>query len=482
MTEQIAGKGEDDPARDEPAIFTICSRNYLPQARILVASLRQHMPRSAIRVVLADEVDDAALIEDYVGAPIIPGRKIGLPTYDDMAMRYDIVEFNTALKPAAFQHLFEAGFAAAIYLDPDIEVMRPLTEVVELFRKGAQGVVTPHITRPLDMEKNPTELKLIRTGIYNLGFLALRACGDSDRFLAWWADRMPSECRVDLDAGIFVDQKYIDLMPSYLPHTDILRHPGYNVAYWNLAHRPITREEGGAWCADGEPLVFMHYSGIRADDPDTVSVHQDRLRRADLGEGAVLFDDYRARLRANRERITEQGVRTDYAYATFTTGEPVTPLLRQVYARAVPPSCAPYTEVFDLSARPFTTAVTGLTHRAAGLISPVMSDIWLRKPHLQAAFNLHDPGDAEAYALWFAQAGYKEFKVSPALIPRAAKDLSNRPQSLQTRWALLTLKMIDWGKRTSFLYPKPVRRATTRMVRRFLPRLAKGMRGRRRDA
>lgn len=472
--------GEASPART--AVFTICSKNYLPQARILIASLKTHCPHVEMTAFIADEVENQAEIAAFLGASVVAGRELDLPTYDDMAMRYDIVEFNTALKPAAFDYVFETGVYRAIYLDPDIEVMRPLSELDELFSSGAEAVVTPHITKPLDMVKNPTELKIIRTGIYNLGFLGLRNTPGARRFVRWWGDRMPSECRVDLDAGIFVDQKYVDLLPSYVANTTVLRHPGYNVAYWNLAHRPLTQGGDGQWNADGERLAFMHYSGVRPNERDVVSVHQDRLQIADLGEGASLFENYRARLREARVAFGQTSIQPNYAYGSFASGEEITPLLRQVYARAVPPNSAPYAEVFDAASNLLTSASTGLTHRASNLISPVMSDLWLRKPHLQAAFDIYDPSEAEAFALWFAQTGHKEFKVSPDLVPIAAQQLAEKQMDLRSRWALLTLKMIELGKKTAFLYPKPVRRAATRTLRKVLPVIVKSMRGSRRRA
>lgn len=458
-----------------PAVFTICSRNYLPQARALVRSVREHMPDVALSVVLADECDDPRGIEAYVGTEVIRGADLGIPTYYDMAMRYDIVEFNTAIKPFAFQHFLRRMAGPVVYLDPDIQLFRPLTEVVDAFAAGAEAVITPHICQPLDMVHNPTELKLLRTGVYNLGFCALANTMDARKFAAWWARKMPADCRVDLDAGIFVDQKYVDLLPSYVPQTKILRHPGYNVAYWNLAHRPLTKAEDGSFLAGGAPLAFMHFSGIRADRDDTVSVHQDRIQPDDLGDGRVLFDAYRAELRANREALKAAGIATDYAYGRFLTGEDIPALVRQVYARAVPPSRLSFAEAFDLSSGRFSQGTTGISHAAAHLVSPVMADLWMRKPHLQAAFDIRTETEAEAYALWFAETGAKEWNIAPAFVPEAVWALRRQRRSLKSRLAIVTLRIMEGVKRFSFIYPKPVRRAAVRLNRRILPHLVKRM-------
>ncbi|WP_189576379.1 hypothetical protein [Parvularcula lutaonensis] len=459
--------------RGERVLFTICSKNYLPQARILVRSVREQMPDAPVRVILSDEAEDLGRIAEYVGAEVIPGRALGLPTYYDMAMRYDIVEFNTALKPAAFLHFFAQEARTAVYLDPDIELFRPLTEVDAAFEAGAQGVITPHICEPLDMVHNPTELKIMRTGIYNLGFAGIANTEEGVSFTRWWARKMLSDCRVDLDAGIFVDQKYVDLMPSYLPRTKILRHRGYNVAYWNLANRALTREGDGSFAVNGQPLVFMHFSGVRPEKEDIISVHQDRVSVDDLGDGKALFDNYRAELKRAREEMAEAGIEKSYAYGSFTTGEAIPPLARQVYAKAIPPMRVSFDDVFDLEKGPFNQGATGINHRNQRLISPVMADLWMRKPYLQVAFNIRDPEEAKAYALWFAETGFREWNIPPAFIPKEAWELNRQRKTFRSRMAVFALQALERGKWFKFMYPKPVRRAAVRINRKVLPHLVK---------
>lgn len=79
--------------------------------------------------------------------------------------------------------------------------------------------------------------------------------------LDWWDSRLRRDCLAQLEKSEWVDQKVMDLAPGYFD-IDILRHFGYNVCWWNLEERPLHREDG-TWFAGRDPLVLMHYSGVR---------------------------------------------------------------------------------------------------------------------------------------------------------------------------------------------------------------------------
>ncbi len=77
------------------------------------------------------------------------------------------------------------------------------------------------------------------------GVLALRDDEEARHLLEWWSARCLTQCRVDIARHLFTDQRWMDLAPSFVSRCHILRHPGYNVAYWNLAHRRVQRDAEG---------------------------------------------------------------------------------------------------------------------------------------------------------------------------------------------------------------------------------------------
>ena len=119
------------------AYFTICSANYLAYACTLAQSLYAVEPDCKLHVFLADRLSaDLSLTSQNI--ELIPIESLEIEGLADMAFRYSILEFNTALKPFCFDRLLGSmGFDAAIYLDPDILVVNPLEHVKSALRDGA---------------------------------------------------------------------------------------------------------------------------------------------------------------------------------------------------------------------------------------------------------------------------------------------------------------------------------------------------------
>lgn len=151
---------------------TIVSKNYLPFARVLARSFLAHHPGSRVFVLLVDRVDGAF---EPAEEPfeLVPLEALEIPDLGGFVFKYTILELNTAVKPYLLQHLLEReGVERLVYLDPDILVFGRLAPVEGVLGESAL-VLTPHLTSPLDDDRRPTELDILRSGAYNLGFIAL---------------------------------------------------------------------------------------------------------------------------------------------------------------------------------------------------------------------------------------------------------------------------------------------------------------------
>jgi glycosyltransferase involved in cell wall biosynthesis len=311
---------------------TIIARNYLPAARVLATSFAKHHPDGSFTTLVIDDRDhevDAAsepfdvLRLDEIG--LAPGE------VEKMAAIYDVMELSTAVKPWLLQTLLDGGAPSVSYLDPDIVVYAPLDEIAGL--AASDGIVlTPHVTAPLPRDgKSASESDLLASGMYNLGFIAVSS--GAGEFLDFWKERLSRECVVDPTHMRFVDQRWVDFVPGVFGAA-ILRDPTYNVAYWNLEHRPLSFESSG-YLIDGRPLHFFHFSGYRPDAPYLLSRHQGARPRILLSERpdlARLCDEYGADLLA--AGYHEDGT-TDYGYARLANGLVYDPVMRKLYREAL---------------------------------------------------------------------------------------------------------------------------------------------------
>jgi SAM-dependent methyltransferase len=269
--------------------FTICARNYLAQAQVLHDGLRRHHPDLSFHVALCDDLGE--LEPETFPFRLLSLDEVGIPDIAGMIDRYNITELNTSIKAFVFLRLFD-DFPGrpVIYLDPDIAILSPLTELEHLLRDGANCVLSPHLCEPAEYAEMH-DGRMLQFGVYNLGFCALRDTPEVRRVVAWWGRRLERQCIIDLPSGLFVDQKWADLFPAFIDRTVILRHPGYNVGYWNLSQRTV-RRNNGSWQVNGQPLRFFHFSGCVVDEPVVFSRHCTEFRLQTLRDVAILLDEY----------------------------------------------------------------------------------------------------------------------------------------------------------------------------------------------
>jgi hypothetical protein len=184
-------------------------------ASILLNSAKEFHPDATTYLCLAD-----ALLPDKdfypTGSVVVPIEDLDIPDFRSFVFRYDIMEVNTAVKPFMIQYLFRLGHEVALYFDPDIQVFSCLDQILGPLQRGAPFVLTPHLCSPAEGNHYPDDIGIMRAGIYNLGFIGVRASQDAESIVAWWARRLLYQCLNAQEIGIFVDQKFIDLVPGFV--------------------------------------------------------------------------------------------------------------------------------------------------------------------------------------------------------------------------------------------------------------------------
>jgi hypothetical protein len=316
------------------ALCTIIAKNYIAFARTLAQSFRAGHPDCKCYVLIVDDFD-GYIVPAEEGFDVVKLTDLKIPDLLSFCFKYDVKEVCTAAKAAFLDHLIrEKGVERLLYLDPDILVTGSLDGLYE--KLGTHDIVlTPHLdTDYPDDDLLPDDGYILRAGQFNLGFIGINAGENALAFLNWWKPKLLKHCFVDLLNGYFVDQKFIDFVPTFFQRVGIENDRGCNVAYWNLHSRHISKQ-GDTWCCNDGPLYFFHFSGydpegatISIHIPDSVARYRFSTRR-DLVE---LFADYKDLLMKNGYQQTSAW---PYTFGTFKSGEPIPVSVRRYY-RSVP--------------------------------------------------------------------------------------------------------------------------------------------------
>lgn len=244
--------------------FSSFTFGYLNRARVLFASVKRHHPDWHCVALVTDEPPPGfEWRSDEPMDEILYAADLGIPQFRQWLFKHDIVEVCTAVKGPYAHYACSLGYDAVIYLDPDTCLFNPLKTVLSGL-ETSDICLTPHQLKP-DRARQAiidNEVTSLKTGIYNLGFLAIKSSGEGRRMARWWSERLLSFCYDDIPNGLFVDQRWCDHVPSFFEKVAILRDPGLNVASWNLSHRTVSIDQGGTVQVNGSPLGFWHFTKL----------------------------------------------------------------------------------------------------------------------------------------------------------------------------------------------------------------------------
>lgn len=254
-------------------VFTICAKNYIGLAQVLEKSLKTHNPDVDFFIFVADEITENDNLHDLPENILVARNLIGFSEekWNQMSFKYDLTEFCTSIKPSCFKYIFDTFQPdTCIYFDPDILVFNTFNSIFSALEKKSI-ILTPHITT---IQENYTgdlaESGLLYTGIFNLGFLALKRDASTQKLIKWWEKRLDDRCFQSKMESYFTDQKWMDFLPSLFPTELLISFDlGLNLAPWNFYEREIIVKDEVFYVKnrinqDGNifPLTFVHFSGF----------------------------------------------------------------------------------------------------------------------------------------------------------------------------------------------------------------------------
>lgn len=239
--------------------------SYLNRARVLFQTVRRFHPDWELVALITDEPPDGFIL-DVADEPfdrVVWAQDLGVPDFAAWLFKHDVVEVCTAVKGPFLHQACAWGADAVIYLDPDTALFASLSPL-EAWLEDHDILLTPHLVDPNETAEaiRDNDLSASRTGIFNLGFVAVRTSGEGARFAKWWNDRLLDWCYDDMANGMFVDQRWCDHVPALFDKVKVVRDPGYNVASWNLSTRTVAVQKDGQVTVNGLPLRFWHFTKL----------------------------------------------------------------------------------------------------------------------------------------------------------------------------------------------------------------------------
>jgi hypothetical protein len=322
---QLINSGKTDV---DFTIFTVCNLAYLPKALVLAESVRKYQDRK-LKIFLFDKKSDVDL--STFDIEVIWVEDLSIPDFNQLAFKYDIIEFSTSLKPFITLNLLKQ-YNKVIFLDPDTCLFNDVGSIVDELDHHSI-ILTPHYTTPQSNDLSESDTGMLRFGSFNLGFYAVRNSSEGLYFLNWWSQRCFDLCYMDSQFGLSTDQKWVTIAPCFFKDLYVSFYLGYNFAAWNSWERKLSKNSDGNYLVnDDVRLVFFHFSNFDQSDPEYLnkrSKYEIGMRRPDLLEIGTWYSNA---LDSKRSNLAD----TKYAYDYMSNGDYISPTLRRAYACILP--------------------------------------------------------------------------------------------------------------------------------------------------
>jgi hypothetical protein len=215
-------------------IGTVVNASGLPRARLMAASVKRSMPGTTVVVCLVERspVEPLPDIDRIVIAKDISAF-IGFRDFDSYLFKFNSLQCATAMKGQLISYLLKAFPAEEqiVYLDPEMYVFQPFNEIWQML-SNYDIVLSPHHLETSDPWDCSREIGTLQDGTFSSALVAVRNSAEGRHFADWWV-KMTSGDFHEQPQGLYIDQPYLNSVPIFY-HAGILRHPGYNLAFWNL--------------------------------------------------------------------------------------------------------------------------------------------------------------------------------------------------------------------------------------------------------
>jgi glycosyltransferase involved in cell wall biosynthesis len=326
-------------------IFTISAWNNFGFVQAFFDSVQKSNPHLTCYIwVVADTPNIPTIILNEINLKktihlitVKELMKVSSYSIEELAFKFDLVEFSTTIKPLAFLYLFQIlKIPYALYFDNDVWVTHSLNPLINILTTKLT-VLTPHISVPIPEDgKHQRDINILKAGVLNFGFVSFTNHPKSLTFISWWYERLRYYGYVALDKGMHFDQNWGHFIFVFFNSNEyyIIRDNRYNIAYWNLHYigqKIYLHDEEKRPYVNQEPVVFMHLSGIslfEEYDLNTISRHQNRYNLDDFPALEAVLVTYIQHVSSFQVEIYRK---IPYGYNYFSDKTLIPSLVKQYY-------------------------------------------------------------------------------------------------------------------------------------------------------
>jgi hypothetical protein len=245
---------------------TIMSPDFLPQSLAAIGSMQRYVPNIDYRILVTRNTTHPATtlrdIRQRLGVIVSPVKCLMQDrTAQHIIQKYNTDQLRWSLKACWLEHLLKC-YEKVIYVDNDCYFLNNFQFLFD--NLDDHGILlTPHwrLMQPsIEFAFNLSD------GIFNAGFVGTNK--DAKPMLEWWKNMCEWKCSYSPHHGLFVDQKYLDLVPVLFEDDyKTIQHRGCNVASWNATENKRVLQKDGSVLINGQwPIIFVHLSHWKKDE------------------------------------------------------------------------------------------------------------------------------------------------------------------------------------------------------------------------
>lgn len=320
-------KGQSGEAAESPPASTIyctiAAAHELPQALLLRDSLQAASGRVDFRLLLLEHPAVVARLRaelpELNAAAILAPDEVSCPQWLAMAFYYDLREYAAALKPALLRTLLREG--NVVYLDPDIEVLAPLTALEQRWPE-AEVVLLPDYPEYAAQDGGLADPGFTAMGL-NLGCIGVGRGAAAEKLLAGLQEQLIEGAHQSPEHELYPEQLWSTALLAAAPRLTILRSRQYSLAPWNVSAEELTFSTPTAAQTPDGPLCLLHPD--KQQRRESAVSHRGGLSpaRGHAFAGAPLdrlLAEHRRKLRQSPQKRFAGAL---YSFGSYATGEPI---------------------------------------------------------------------------------------------------------------------------------------------------------------